>query len=507
MTPAQSAYKQPFMDNMAGGNHLDNSQTTDHLANQHVRYPTGNTWINRPIDMEDWREDQPVARQEWSLQIDDLSLGVAPTQEKSGSGLPLSSEQPETWEDDQSYEQTPENNSFYAQAPMQPKYQTHATFPQNSGNSSGNSVESSQRFSNSASSVSPTMASQHLSAPASLKTSTPYAQPASFTGNANPHFSAATAPEESWDEQGVPQDTYADPQDEYAAEDTYESNVPQFLQGQAASSPKPSEKAYDSNNAAPKWRKFTYIAGGSLVVMVIAALAMWPASKKPAAGGVETLPLITAEATPVKIKAEPSSSGDPATGDLQIYQGMNGANFDPEAVEQLLPRGENPQDPSRPVAQIDNPNGDNGLGNPDNANSGVPVNNALTTISLDRPPVKPLVTGAVLTPTNAGVAANNSSPPLTQPTAITTPASGIYYAQLASVRTVDGAQAAASKFQRDLGGVLGSVKTSVKQVDLGAGKGITYRVVVGPVLDRNTANSLCQSIKGKGQDCFVAVMP
>ncbi|MBL0338831.1 MAG: SPOR domain-containing protein [Rhodospirillaceae bacterium] len=501
MTPAQSAYKQPFMDNMAGGNHPDNSQTTDHVANQHLRHPTGNTWINRPIDMEDWREDQPVARQEWSLQIDDFSLGGVPTQDKSGSGPTESFQQPETWEDDQSYDQTPENNSFYAQAPMQPKYQTHATFPQNSGNN----LESSQRSSHPGSSVSPTMASQHLSAPA-----TPYAQPASFTGNANPHFSAATAPEESWDEQGIPQDAYADSQDEYAAEDTaedtYESNVPQFLQGQAASSPKPSEKAYHSNNAAPKWRKFTYIAGGSLVVMVIAVLAMWPASKKPASGGVETLPLITAEATPVKIKAEPSSSGDPATGDLQIYQGMNGANFDPEAVEQLLPRGENPQNPSQ-LAQIDNPNGNNDLGNPNNANSGVPVNNALTTISLDRPPVKPLVTGAVLTPTNAGVAANNSSPPLTQPTAITTPASGIYYAQLASVRTVDGAQAAASKFQRDLGSVLGNVKTSVKQVDLGAGKGITYRVVVGPVLDRNTANTLCQSIKGKGQDCFVAVMP
>ncbi len=502
MTPAQSAYKQPFMDNMAGGNHPDNAQTTDHVANQHLRHPTGNTWINRPIDMEDWREDQPVARQEWSLQIDDFSLGGVPTQDKSGSGLPLSSEQPETWGDGQSYDQTPENNSFYAQAPMQPKYQPHANFPQNSGNS----LESSQRSSHAGSSVSPTMTSQHLSAPASLKTSTPYGQPASFTGNANPHFSAATAPEESWDEQGVPQDTYADPQDEYAAEDTYESNVPQFLQGQAASSPQP-EKAYDSNHAGPKWRKFTYIAGGSLVVMVIAALAMWPSSKKPAAGGVETLPLIAAEATPVKIKADPSASGNPATGDLQIYQGMNGANFDPQAVEQLLPRGENPQDPSRPVGPMDNPNGNNGLGDPNNANNGVPVNNALATISLDMPPVKPLVTGAVLTPANAGVPANNGSSTLTQPTAITTPAGGIYYAQLASVRTVDGAQAAASKFQRDLGGVLGNVKTSVKQVDLGAGKGITYRVVAGPVLDRNTANSLCQSIKGKGQDCFVAVMP
>lgn len=530
MTPAQSAYKQPFMDHMPNDMPSENPLAADSFANQQVRYPTGNSGISRSIDMEDWREDQPVARQEWSMQIDDLSLGGTPAYNPSVYSSSPDSQQLETPTDDPT--SSFENDSFYSPLPMQSSYNPHS--PLTTG---ARTQDNSQHFHqnlNSAhlnhpsSSFSPIMSSQNSSTSASSKTSNSYVPSSSLTGNGGTRFSPTPSPEKSWNEQTVTENEYEDSDQEYpdqeldqdTSSDTYESSVPQFLQDQTSASAEPPQKAYYSNNAGSKWRQLTYIAGGSLV-LVIAVVLLWPASKKPTTGGIETLPLITAEATPIKIKAEPSSSGNPGAGDLQIYQGMNGTSFDPEAVEQLLPRGENPQNPGQ-VGQIDNPNNGNNLGNStaanlgnnnstnsnnglvsgnnNNNNTGVSGNNSLAPLSLEIPPVKPTINVA-------GVSPNNNSTTVPPVNHVTPPAAGIYYAQIASVRTADGAQAAASKFQRDLGSVLGNVSISVKQVDLGADKGITYRVVAGPVSDRAAANNLCENIKSKKQDCFVATMP
>ena len=82
--------------------------------------------------------------------------------------------------------------------------------------------------------------------------------------------------------------------------------------------------------------------------------------------------------------------------------------------------------------------------------------------------------------------------------------SGSWVVQVASVK---GDQAQAQQKADTIGqayqSTLASLALEVKRADLGD-KGVYYRVRIGPFADKSGANTVCQKLKGEGQDCFVA---
>ncbi|WP_424981302.1 SPOR domain-containing protein [Maritalea sp. S77] len=76
-----------------------------------------------------------------------------------------------------------------------------------------------------------------------------------------------------------------------------------------------------------------------------------------------------------------------------------------------------------------------------------------------------------------------------------------YYVQLASQRTPEAAQQTVSSVSRRFAGALGGQSVGVNRVDL-SDRGVFYRVLV-PANSLEAANSICNSIKLSGGDCFV----
>jgi hypothetical protein len=479
MSPAQPAYKQGYLDNSEINQNGAKTVPVDEFPNQSYRHTAGNPRINRHIDMEDWREDSPVAKQGLTLQLDEASFPIQQAaytlddHQEMQVGEVNVDQHEVVGEDDYSVN----NNKDIHQ-----NYQPHAGYTKTNLHTASTSGKTEAPFVN------------------QPKYQQPIQQPNSAYDSGRDNDEAGNLDEYDEYQENMSADDAGDVTSQIQPEstDSYEDNVPQFLQGgyattnHSAGQVKP-EAAHNNR------RRIVIFSGfGALLVIAVAVIA-WPGSRNQVPVNPDSLPIITADATPIRAKPV---AGEGNAQDLQIYQGITGSNTNPERVETLLPGPENPMNPGEQVAG--NPN--SGDGNPSNV-TGVSAGNtagaSMATIVMELPPLKPAAQNAGLqTPV-----VNNANSNVVNNTQITSGPVGIYYAQLASVRSPDGAQAAATKFERDLSAVLGTVKMQVKKVDLGANKGFTYRVVAGPVADRNTANVLCQNIKNKGQDCIVASMP
>ncbi len=479
MSPAQPAYKQGYLDNSQINENGAKTVPVDEFPNQSYRHTLGNPRINRHIDMEDWREDSPVAKQGLTLQLDEPSFPV----HQAAYNV-----------DDNQEMQVGEVNVDQHGVVGEDDY---------SVNSNHDTNQNDQLH------VGYTKTNLHTVASAG-KTEAPFVNQTKYQQPVQQPNSAYDSGRDSDDSGNL--DEYDEYQENMSADDvdivtsqtqpestdSYEDNVPQFLQGGSATT-NPSAGQVKPEAAHNNRRRVVIFSGvGALLVIAVAVIA-WPGSRNQVPVNPDSLPIITADVTPIRVKP---AAGENNAQDLQIYQGITGSNTSPDRIETLLPGPENPINPVEQVAVNQN----SGNSNPASVTgvSDANVSGAATaTIVMELPPLKPAVQSAALqTPV-----VNNTNNNVVNNTQITSGPVGIYYAQLASVRSPDGAQAAATKFERDLSAVLGTVKMQVKKVDLGANKGFTYRVVAGPVADRNTANVLCQNIKNKGQDCIVASMP
>lgn len=75
--------------------------------------------------------------------------------------------------------------------------------------------------------------------------------------------------------------------------------------------------------------------------------------------------------------------------------------------------------------------------------------------------------------------------------------------QIGAYPTRELAEAAWQTFKARHAGVLGSLSDDVQMADLG-GKGIWYRLRVGPFAQKSAAGALCDRLKSEGANCFVA---
>ena len=68
-------------------------------------------------------------------------------------------------------------------------------------------------------------------------------------------------------------------------------------------------------------------------------------------------------------------------------------------------------------------------------------------------------------------------------------------------RTKAEAEASAASITRRHGDVLAGARPFITRADI-PGKGTYYRVRVGPFTGNQSANTVCQKLKGRGTDCF-----
>lgn len=81
-------------------------------------------------------------------------------------------------------------------------------------------------------------------------------------------------------------------------------------------------------------------------------------------------------------------------------------------------------------------------------------------------------------------------------------AAGAFLIQLASLTSVDAAEATWARLQKQHAALLGDMAVNIQKADID-GKGTYFRVQAGPLPNRATADDMCAQLKAAQQDCIV----
>lgn len=274
------------------------------------------------------------------------------------------------------------------------------------------------------------------------------------------------------------------------------------------------------------------------------------------AGGDGAVPVIAADASPIKVRPEnPGGMTVPNQGRL-VYGIVDGTSTQPR-VERLLPSPEKPVDVDQvltrsvpeasAVAAGVAPRGTADPAAPLRLvpeNMLKPVPSAADVAKLSPPPPAPATPGPASSaaPTTPAPTAAVTAPPVKMPPAQTSPAaspaapvaapvvppvtapapsstttiratptpeapstdlSKSYRVQLAASRTEGAVEAEWDRLRRRHVDLLGELELQVTRIDLGAGKGIFYRLRVGPLADEAGAKTLCERLKQRKLGCLV----
>jgi SPOR domain len=218
-------------------------------------------------------------------------------------------------------------------------------------------------------------------------------------------------------------------------------------------------------------------------VMAIFAGGLWFAyhegTKHAAMSAAEpgNVPLIRADADPVKVKPDKVGGMDIPDKDNPIYGLRPGTN----TVEKLLPPPEAPQ--PRPAAPPPAPA---------QAQAALPA-----PLPAPGPPPRPAPAPkpAMLSPAQVAALAKPATPNAGQAAA-----GGATRIQLASLRTPEEARAEWARLKHAQGDLLGKLTAVAVRADLGE-RGVYYRVEAGPVGDKAAALRLCKALKDRGLEC------
>lgn len=241
-------------------------------------------------------------------------------------------------------------------------------------------------------------------------------------------------------------------------------------------------------------------------------------------------PVIKADATPVKVKPDNPGGAEIPDRDKLVYQRMSGTPTAEPKVERLLPAPEAPLAPPAPAAvpappvqqplpkvpteaQVD------AATVPAPAKVMEPAGKVPTTKQAATPPSPPPApTEAVTVASNTPkappapsaaepareLAAKIEAPteaPKTSPAAPTT--AGAYQIQIAAVRQEDLAKREWARLQRVHPDLLGDLNLVVVRADLGAEKGVFYRLRAGPLASEAAARKRCADLAKAKVGCLV----
>lgn len=290
---------------------------------------------------------------------------------------------------------------------------------------------------------------------------------------------------------------------------------PDLLSG--ISAPPPLADIADAEaEAAHRRRRFrNRLVAGGILVLALAGFWYWSSSGE---GGSETVPVITADSSPEKVKPADEGGLEVPNQDVAILNGENSAA--PSQGETVLPAPEQPATPPAPPAE------------PAATSEAAPAeSNAVPSVAAPAVDAIP----SVPAPTELGVATSDAVAPTapatseaapvpaeepTQtaatapatseaaPAAETTPAAapaagGSARIQLAAVKSEAAAQKEWARLQKANPDLLGGLSLHVERFNKTASE-VYYRIQAGPLADKAAAKQLCAQLKQKNQACLVA---
>lgn len=115
------------------------------------------------------------------------------------------------------------------------------------------------------------------------------------------------------------------------------------------------------------------------------------------------------------------------------------------------------------------------------------------------PAAGPVATDVTTRRTQKTTAVADQSPPQQ----VATKAVIVYWAQLAALRDQEAAAGWYAKVQQVRADLVGDLPHIVSRADLGAGKGVWYRVRLGPFAGRAAAARTCEKFKSAGMNCLI----
>ena len=229
-------------------------------------------------------------------------------------------------------------------------------------------------------------------------------------------------------------------------------------------------------DGAAGWRWLRGLVSGTVGILALVASAglllhAYSEARSSAAGRAELL--IRAEPGPFKVKPESPGGRTVPDRDKKIYDRIQAVPAG-EPVERLLPEPEVPLPPEKVLA----------------AKAGPPSAAAMPDVPAPPPEAE-----------TAAAPAKPKAAPAKPP-----PAPAVerkYRLQLAALRSRADARKAWNRLRSQNRKLLGERGLEIERKDLGPPKGVYYRLLVGPAMDRETARRLCTALAKRKVGCLV----
>jgi cell division septation protein DedD len=230
--------------------------------------------------------------------------------------------------------------------------------------------------------------------------------------------------------------------------------------------------------------------------------------------GVAEIPLIRAQAGPVKVRPESPGGMNIPNRDKLVYGRMQG-NEEIPLVERLLPEAEQPlPPPARPEAAKTQPAPEAA---PAPEEAAAPAEAAPEAAPESEPEAAPEPPVAAKPQSMTPPAAPSPVPTLAEvlaakPPQAAPPAAEIkkpepkkagYKVQLAAIRSPQLAQREWKRLRDKNADLLGRLELSVSRADLGPSKGVFFRLRAGPLPDETAARALCAKLAQRKVGCLV----
>lgn len=245
----------------------------------------------------------------------------------------------------------------------------------------------------------------------------------------------------------------------------------------------------DSGGLKRSWPK---IALAIATIAVVAGVGGYAFERLSPRGPVTSreVPLVRADDSPTKIRPEEPGGMAIPDQDKLVYQALGGQGGE-EKVERILPP---PEEPIPLPPDIEPAAGPGAVPEPAVPEPAVsePVVTSERVVKIPPPPET--------TAKNTVVAAVPPVPAI----ATTPPSSGKgYLVQLAALRSADAANEAWRRLAKANTDLLGALRPKVVRADLGAEKGVFFRLRAGPLRNEAAAKGLCAELKARKLDCLV----
>ena len=241
----------------------------------------------------------------------------------------------------------------------------------------------------------------------------------------------------------------------------------------------PGRGGSDGEGRSPWLRKVLSGAIGAAALFAFAAVLMHAYGEGRSSWTGRATAVIKADPGPYKVKPESPGGRSIPDRDKRIYDRIQAAPA-ADSVERLLPLPEAPIPPADPRPAKPEP--------PPPA-----------VAAADKVEARPEAQPAPAQQTARAVEPPKPPKPAKPPAA----AKGKYRLQIAALRSTAAAGRATTQLRNRHGKILSGLRLAIEKKDLGPPKGVYYRLLAGPVKDRETARRLCAALAKRNVGCLV----